>query len=98
MAETSYAVAKYNYEPQRPDELALTRGDMVTVVERSSDGWWKGEINGQVGWFPSNYVDPTNPSSNGTTNAQPYPADYGTDYNAGSNGFSNTQTALEVSF
>jgi len=96
MAETSYAVAKYNYEPQRQDELQLARGDMVTVIERSSDGWWKGEINGQVGWFPSNYVDPTNPPSNGTTTTQPYPADYGTDYNAGSNGFSNTQNVLEV--
>ena len=51
---SSYAIAKYNYEPQRPDELPLQRGDNVLVVERSSDGWWKGEYNGQTGWFPSN--------------------------------------------
>ena len=54
MTDSSYATAKYNYDPQRPDELRLQRGDSVRVVERSSDGWWKGEFNGQTGWFPSN--------------------------------------------
>lgn len=98
MTETSYAVAKYNYEPQRQDELHLTRGETVLVLERSSDGWWKGEVNGQTGWFPSNYVDPANVPPNGTLTTEPYPADYGTDYNAEPNGFGGSQTALEVRF
>uniref|UniRef100_A0A0N4VS90 SH3 domain-containing protein n=1 Tax=Haemonchus placei TaxID=6290 RepID=A0A0N4VS90_HAEPC len=37
--------------------LKLTRGETVTVIDRSSDGWWKGESNGKTGWFPSNYVE-----------------------------------------
>lgn len=41
---TSYAVAKYSYEPQREDELRLSKGDVVTVTEKSSDGWWKGQV------------------------------------------------------
>lgn len=38
------AVAKYSYEPQREDELRLTKGDVVDVLEKSSDGWWKGVV------------------------------------------------------
>ncbi|MFH4976600.1 hypothetical protein AB6A40_003309 [Gnathostoma spinigerum] len=54
---TSYAKAKYAYEPQRDDELRLSKGDLVVVIEKSSDGWWKGQCRGKTGWFPSNYVE-----------------------------------------
>ncbi|KAK0406412.1 hypothetical protein QR680_018560 [Steinernema hermaphroditum] len=54
---TSTAVAKYSYEPQREDELRLTKGDIVTVLEKSSDGWWRGMCSGREGWFPSNYIE-----------------------------------------
>ncbi|CAG2166520.1 unnamed protein product, partial [Oppiella nova] len=50
------AFVKYNYESQQSDELSLVKGSKVTVMEKSSDGWWRGELNGAVGWFPSNYV------------------------------------------
>lgn len=50
-------IAKYNYEAQQSDELSLVKGDKVSVVEKSSDGWWRGRSeSGQIGWFPSNYV------------------------------------------
>uniref|UniRef100_A0A1I7Z3R1 Cytoplasmic protein NCK1 n=1 Tax=Steinernema glaseri TaxID=37863 RepID=A0A1I7Z3R1_9BILA len=54
---TSTAVAKYSYEPQREDELRLVKGDVVTVLEKSSDGWWRGLCAGREGWFPSNYIE-----------------------------------------
>jgi len=55
-------VAKYSYKAQRPDELSLNKGETVIVLEKSSDGWWKGrkeDTNGIIhtGWFPSNYVE-----------------------------------------
>ncbi|CAI4232618.1 unnamed protein product [Auanema sp. JU1783] len=50
-------VVKFTYEPQIEDELGLTRGEVINVIEKSSDGWWKGEKNGVTGWFPSNYVE-----------------------------------------
>ncbi|XP_015925212.1 SH2/SH3 adapter protein dreadlocks [Parasteatoda tepidariorum] len=51
------AIVKYNYEAQQADEISLVKGSRVVVMEKSSDGWWKGEsCNLQVGWFPSNYV------------------------------------------
>lgn len=51
------AIAKYNYTPVREDEVALTKGDRVNVLEKEGDGWWRGEANGKTGWFPSNYVE-----------------------------------------
>lgn len=52
----SIAIVKYNYEAQQTDELSLTKESHVVVLEKSSDGWWKGQMNENVGWFPSNYV------------------------------------------
>ncbi|XP_053202745.1 cytoplasmic protein NCK2-like [Panonychus citri] len=52
----SIAVVKYNYEAQQSDELSLVKGTRIHVLEKSSDGWWKGEIDNTLGWFPSNYV------------------------------------------
>lgn len=50
------AVAKFRYDPVRDDEVCLVKGARVLVIEKSNDGWWRGECNGKVGWFPSNYV------------------------------------------
>lgn len=50
------ALVKYNYDAQQSDEVSLVKGTKVLVMEKSSDGWWKGEYNGSIGWFPSNYV------------------------------------------
>ena len=50
-------VVKYNYSAQQPDELSLVKGQQVLVMEKSSDGWWRGEQEDHTaGWFPSNYV------------------------------------------
>lgn len=52
------AIVKFNYTLQRPDEMSLTKGEQVTVLEKSNDGWWKGrKLDNSVGWFPSNYVE-----------------------------------------
>lgn len=51
------ALVLFDYVPKRDDELHLHQGLKLTVLEKSSDGWWKGEEeNGNKGWFPSNYV------------------------------------------
>lgn len=51
------ATVKFSYDPRLEDELRLTKGEIILVVDKSSDGWWKGESNGSTGWFPSNYVE-----------------------------------------
>ncbi|XP_008575592.1 PREDICTED: cytoplasmic protein NCK2 isoform X2 [Galeopterus variegatus] len=50
------AFVKFAYVAEREDELSLVKGSRVTVMEKCSDGWWRGSYNGQIGWFPSNYV------------------------------------------
>lgn len=49
-------IAKFNFQPQHDDELVLKKGDRITVLEKKEDGWWKGKIGKESGWFPSNYV------------------------------------------
>ncbi|TGZ74462.1 hypothetical protein CRM22_000932 [Opisthorchis felineus] len=53
--------ALFAYPANQPDELSIERGDRIQVVEKSSDGWWRGVLvdqdrQSQMGWFPSNYV------------------------------------------
>ena len=51
-------IALYNYKPQKPDEVELTKGGYYTVSEKCQDGWYKGAClrTGRVGVFPGNYV------------------------------------------
>lgn len=52
------ARAKFNYQALNADELTLRKGDVVSVLEKGADSWWRGTLGqGQSGWFPSNYVE-----------------------------------------
>ena len=35
----------------------MKAGDIIAVVEKHASGWFKGECNGAVGLFPSNYTE-----------------------------------------
>lgn len=39
-------------------ELVFKAGDLIKVTseETGSDGWWEGEFNGKVGYFPASFV------------------------------------------
>lgn len=50
-------VALYPFAGQHSDELTFQKGDIVTLVSTDDPSWWKGEIKGAVGLFPSNYVE-----------------------------------------
>lgn len=52
----SKCIVQYEYKGERGDELFLKLGDIIKVIERRPDGWWKGELNGKIGLFPSTYV------------------------------------------
>lgn len=51
-------VVQYDYTGERPDELSLKIGDIINVLEKRIDGWWRGQLNGvgTIGLFPSTYV------------------------------------------
>lgn len=50
------AIVKYNYQAQQPDELSLSKGTRILILEKSNDGWWRGQSGCATGWFPSNYT------------------------------------------
>ncbi|XP_022918787.1 SH2/SH3 adapter protein dreadlocks isoform X1 [Onthophagus taurus] len=56
MEAIGVAVVKYNYQAQQPDELSLVKGSRILILEKSNDGWWRGQSGNMVGWFPSNYT------------------------------------------
>ncbi|XP_048202225.1 intersectin-1 isoform X3 [Perognathus longimembris pacificus] len=49
-------IGMYDYTAQNDDELAFHKGQIINVLNKEDPDWWKGEVNGQVGLFPSNYV------------------------------------------
>ena len=42
-------VALYDYQAQGPEELSLHDGDIITLVAKEDDEWWKGQLNGHTG-------------------------------------------------
>ena len=51
------AKVTFDYDAENNDELTLKEGDMVKVLDQEEEGWWKGELNGKIGVFPSNFVE-----------------------------------------
>lgn len=52
------AIARYDFSPRDTRELSMQEGDVVRIYSKTgASGWWKGEVNGRVGWFPSTYVE-----------------------------------------
>ena len=45
------------------DELTLKAGDIVEFLGVESEGWYKGQLKGKTGVFPSNFVEDLPPSS-----------------------------------
>jgi intersectin len=49
--------ALYDYEPTSPGDLGFKEGDIVTIHSTIDKDWWDGELNGQQGVVPANYVE-----------------------------------------
>ncbi|KJH49067.1 SH3 domain protein [Dictyocaulus viviparus] len=50
------AVALYDYDADKPDELSLRENCIVYVLRKNDDGWFEGVLDGVTGLFPGNYV------------------------------------------
>ncbi|XP_045700323.1 SH3 domain-containing YSC84-like protein 1 [Phyllostomus hastatus] len=50
--------ALYSFQGQQPGDLSFQAGDRITVTSKSDShfDWWEGELRGQIGIFPANYV------------------------------------------
>mmetsp|Transcript_25603 Transcript_25603/g.60830 ORF Transcript_25603/g.60830 Transcript_25603/m.60830 type:complete len:380 (-) Transcript_25603:406-1545(-) len=49
--------AMFAYEATADTELDMKEDDIIKVIREDDSGWWQGEIDGRVGWFPFNYVE-----------------------------------------
>ncbi|XP_034151230.1 ABI family, member 3a isoform X3 [Esox lucius] len=50
-------VALYSYNTGKHGDLVFQEGDIIYVTKRNEDGWCEGQLNGQEGFFPGNYVE-----------------------------------------
>jgi len=49
--------ALFDFYAEKKDELGFNQGEIINLLENdASSEWWKGEIEGHIGYFPSNYV------------------------------------------
>ena len=54
--------ATFDYSAINDDELTLKVGDIVEFLGDDDEGWYKGQLRGETGVFPSNYVEELPPS------------------------------------
>ena len=57
--QATTVVAAFDFEPQEDGELRLRKGDVITVLDKSDQNWWRGTCKGQEGMFPVPYVKST---------------------------------------
>ncbi|KAL8663791.1 MAG: hypothetical protein Q9202_003605 [Teloschistes flavicans] len=72
------ALAQFDYEKAEDNEIELREGEQITNIDMVDEDWWMGENpRGEVGLFPSNYVelvaDDQHETSAASTRAPPPP-------------------------
>lgn len=55
---SSLYVVLYNFQPRREDELTLTAGSTVHILDTVDPDWWRGRctLTGGTGFLPSTYL------------------------------------------
>uniref|UniRef100_A0A667ZXI7 Intersectin 2b n=1 Tax=Myripristis murdjan TaxID=586833 RepID=A0A667ZXI7_9TELE len=56
-------IAMYDYTAANDDEMSFSKGQLINVLDKNNPDWWKGEVNGVTGLFPTNYVKMTTAES-----------------------------------
>ena len=68
----SYCRGLHDYTATQPSELSFRKGDVIKVLEKDPSGWWAGELNGKMGFFPSvEWVEEIPAPSDNTGGAPP---------------------------
>ncbi|ORX88366.1 hypothetical protein K493DRAFT_341344 [Basidiobolus meristosporus CBS 931.73] len=55
--EVLKAKALYDYTAQREDEMSLSEGMVIIVVDKSDSDWWLAKYESKSGLVPANYVE-----------------------------------------
>ncbi|XP_065899456.1 uncharacterized G-patch domain protein DDB_G0278987-like isoform X2 [Dysidea avara] len=52
-----HAKVIHDYKAQNEEELNIREGDVIMDVIELENGWWQGNLNGVIGYFPGEYVE-----------------------------------------
>uniref|UniRef100_A0AAV2KEG3 Uncharacterized protein n=2 Tax=Knipowitschia caucasica TaxID=637954 RepID=A0AAV2KEG3_KNICA len=55
-------IAMYDYTAANPDELSFSKGQLISILDKTNPDWWKGEAKGVIGLLPTNYIKMTTES------------------------------------
>ncbi|KAJ6246345.1 sorting nexin [Anaeramoeba flamelloides] len=50
------AIAVYNFNSSEENEISISYGDIVIVLEEDPSGWWIGKVGHEIGFFPKNCI------------------------------------------
>ncbi|KAJ3279627.1 hypothetical protein HK104_001280, partial [Borealophlyctis nickersoniae] len=50
-------ITSYPFTADKNDELSFVEGRVIRVVRKVEGGWWEGQLDQRVGWFPANHVE-----------------------------------------
>uniref|UniRef100_A0A914XWX9 Uncharacterized protein n=1 Tax=Panagrolaimus superbus TaxID=310955 RepID=A0A914XWX9_9BILA len=50
------AIAKFTFSGKNNDELSFEKNDIILVTQQLDGGWWEGNLDNKIGWFPSDFV------------------------------------------
>jgi len=51
----------YDFESEDPDELPFVENEILTIVSKNDEGWWRARnSSGRIGLIPANYTEPYN--------------------------------------
>lgn len=53
---------------KEPNDLTMSSGDIIDIIEETNTDWWTGRNKGRQGLFPSTYIEKLLPDSS----PQPY--------------------------
>ncbi|KNC96865.1 uncharacterized protein SPPG_07697 [Spizellomyces punctatus DAOM BR117] len=56
-ANLTLCITSYPYTADKNDELSFVEGQVIRVVRKVEGGWWEGQLDQRVGWFPANHVE-----------------------------------------
>jgi len=50
-----------DFHSEKKEELRFNKGDIITIIEKPSPEWWRGELNGKTGLVPRSHLLDTSP-------------------------------------
>ena len=59
----SFSTQLFTFIPKEPNDLTMSAGDVIDIVEETNVDWWTGRNRGKRGLFPSNYVQKLPPDT-----------------------------------